>query len=730
VAEYVLKRLAPSEIRCLGGVPAPKGLRFPAELLARVLRARSFEQVSLRVRWHDGRRVREELRELERGKRYVFVSGGPLGAARIFAAKKNRILVMAFQPVGNVTGRRTWLMTLDLLPNLDRDEEVQREVSGEVRRALGRGRVVRMTKREARSLDLFAKLALPAFGGGRFDLVNLSTQDWTSLVSWLATSVAPAALERLLEMQRGPLVRSLLEATGEESDPISAISLAEAVARRHGQGLLASYERRELLANERFGGESRVPVPPQWNPSSPTVLRFVRELGLPLALAGEIVESPPDFEDLIALEPLGALHDYQRTIASGIRGVLNARSRRGRRGLVWLPTGTGKTRVCAETLLTESFLAPPRNVLLWIADREELCEQAIEIFRHIWMHRGHETPSAIGTSSPMLRVVRVFGGRPSKALPDCPTLLCATIQTLARRAKAEVHRAWFEELQRRCFAVVFDEAHHVVAPSYVEVQRALGLELGDGPAIGNEVPVLLGLTATPGRTAKDETEELAKRFHGRLLEPSSPYRSVRGFIEKGYLARPIIEVAKTGFELELTDEERADWDAYAQLSESALVRAGRDVGRSAAILRDLEPRLEQLRSVLLYACSVEHAEALAEVLSMKGHSAAAVHGGSPRPVRQSLIQRFRYGGLKVLVSCDLLTTGFNAPNVDAVVLARPVLSRILFSQMIGRGLRGPKNGGTPRCLILDYEDSLGPHGDLERLRDDFRRDFVVATRFE
>ena len=500
--------------------------------------------------------------------------------------------------------------------------------------------------------------------------------------------------------------------------------------RRYGVELLADRRRRRILIAERFRRSKRRPRNPDaWARGSSAAHRLVHRLGLPHAMAGQAIAPIQQIEELPALSPLGPLHDYQRQLAAGMRATLHADDWRERRAIVWLPTGTGKTRTCVETLLMELSLAPPRNAILWVADREELCEQAIDSFRHVWLLRGHETPCARNTQVGTLRVVRTWGGRSPPEVPVTPTLVVASIQTLANRVRDKAGERWLACIGERCAAIVFDEAHHVVAPSYARVIRALGLTSRKNVTghTRNDGAPLLGLTATPGRRSQDETERLAKRFRGRLLEPGPPYRGIEGYIRRGYLARPRLEIVPTGYVLDRLASEGEHWARTRMLHPDTLARAGRDPVRTAVILRDLEPRLDQLRSVLVFACSVEHAETIAEVLSRRGHRATALHGGSPHAARQAAIRRFRERTLPVLVSCDLLTTGFDAPNVDAVVLARPVESRVLFAQMVGRGLRGPKNGGTERCVILDYEDSSGPYRNLDRLRADFRRAFVDAA---
>lgn len=723
----LLKRLSPTELSWFGGRrgdPPHHGPRLDGVIVDRWLGARAATEV--RARWHDGHRVREDLRILEPHGESWWFTGQPLKGRRLSRVREGDVAVLALDRIVDVTGERRGLVTVDVLPH-DGDGDALA-----LARALLDGRAAAHAgSRDADRLLGLVRQELPAFGGGRaWAVEGLSDREWMALRAWLVRYVRVPALRELLEARASTTVRHVLEHLGQDAPPAQRAQLAEEVIRSYGTELLADPERRRVLADERFHGQSqRPPRIRAWIRGSSAARRFVRALGLPDPLVGHPVPPEAPFEDLTPFPPFGPLHDYQRQIASGLRSALHAGDWHERRAVVWLPTGTGKTRVCVETLLMESFLAPPRNVILWVADREELCEQAIATFRHVWMVRGHETPSARGVHAPTLRVIRLWGGRPWQDPPTFPTLVVASIQTLAKRAERRAFALRLAELGARCAAVVFDEAHHVVAPSYRRVIRALGLS-SEKNGLDHDArsgPPLLGLTATPARSDQDETEQLARSFQGRLLEPEDPYRSLSGFIDGGYLAKPRLEVVRTGYALSSASDEAGYWERYRTLPRGALRRAGAAPGRTAAIVADLEPRLEELDSVLVFACSVEHAEVVAEVLSRRGHRAMALHGSSPRAVRQGVIRRFRERSLQVLVTCELLATGFDAPNVDCVVLARPTGSRVLYAQMVGRGLRGPRNGGTDECLLLDYEDSSGPFEDLDALRIAFRRDFVARA---
>jgi superfamily II DNA or RNA helicase len=74
--------------------------------------------------------------------------------------------------------------------------------------------------------------------------------------------------------------------------------------------------------------------------------------------------------------------------------------------------------------------------------------------------------------------------------------------------------------------------------------------------------------------------------------------------------------------------------------------------------------------------------------------------------RSSIINNFKDGNLNVLCNERLLSTGFDAPKTDVIVIARPTFSIVLYSQIIGRGLRGSAIGGTDNCTIIDVKDNI------------------------
>jgi superfamily II DNA or RNA helicase len=97
---------------------------------------------------------------------------------------------------------------------------------------------------------------------------------------------------------------------------------------------------------------------------------------------------------------------------------------------------------------------------------------------------------------------------------------------------------------------------------------------------------------------------------------------------------------------------------------------------------------------------------MAYLLRRHGIPAAVISGETRDVTRRQVVADFKQKIIRVLCNCNVLTTGFDAPKVTHVVMARPTVSRVLYEQILGRGLRGPQFGGTETCTILDCKDNF------------------------
>jgi superfamily II DNA or RNA helicase len=279
----------------------------------------------------------------------------------------------------------------------------------------------------------------------------------------------------------------------------------------------------------------------------------------------------------------------------------------------------------------------------------------------------------------------------------------------------------------RLAAVVIDEAHHLGNDETRRVLVALRIRAKHQWKPAWFAAPLVGLTATPWHTQQEQFGRILRFFgagsgaaaRSRLLRPGSlGSRPVSALVAKRVLARARCETVTVTGTQEMTAAQRHRFEKFKELPADYLEQLGRDPARNAAIL-DRLVRLSEKRRVLVFACSVKHAEALAMILSQAIGSdvARVVTGDTPRAERFEVIEHFKKGdGVRFLVNVGVLTTGFDAPKVDVVCVARPTTSALLYEQMVGRGLRGPKNGGTESCLVIDVQDEGLPQEVLSYAR--------------
>jgi superfamily II DNA or RNA helicase len=465
---------------------------------------------------------------------------------------------------------------------------------------------------------------------------------------------------------------------------LDALRLTELTLAVHGPTILSKISHK--LADEGLN------PPARWGGDAARA--FALETGFPIEFAssarakrqGEITVSGP-----INLPPL---HGYQREILGGLTDLFSSGSGR-RRAVVSLPTGGGKTRVAAEAVvcLVLKGEGSEKRSALWIAQTDELCEQAVQCFRQLWVN--------IGTAGEELRVIRLWGGHSVLPVPpedDEAVVVVASIQTINNRFDVS-GLAWLATPG----VVVIDECHHAITKSYSALLRWLDVKTGGEPAREIEPPVL-GLSATPWRGHdEDESARLAARFDRRWF-PSDQDALYDRLRDLGVLARLDYRPIDYSKPITLTEKDARHFEQFGELSDAVIERIAADPDRNDLIIDAVLSATAG--SVLLFANSVAHAQYLAARLHLAGCPAAAVSGDTDRLARQHFVRRFRSGEIRVLCNHSVLTTGFDAPRADMILISRPVFSPVRYMQMVGRGLRGPANGGTETCDIVTVEDNI------------------------
>jgi DNA repair protein RadD len=134
-----------------------------------------------------------------------------------------------------------------------------------------------------------------------------------------------------------------------------------------------------------------------------------------------------------------------------------------------------------------------------------------------------------------------------------------------------------------------------------------------------------------------------------------------------------------------------------------------------AACREIAHYMRDRKSCLLFASSIAHGRKIADTIrQVAAQECGFLDGDSASLFRAATIDRFRDGSLKYLCNVNVLTTGFDAPNIDCIALLRPTLSAGLFYQMVGRGLR--LFPGKADCLILDFAGNILRHGPIDQIR--------------
>ena len=337
---------------------------------------------------------------------------------------------------------------------------------------------------------------------------------------------------------------------------------------------------------------------------------------------------------------------------------------------VVLPTASGKTPVMAA-ICRDAVQQWDGRVLI-LAHVKELLEQASEKLHAM----APDLWNRIGVYSAGL-----------KSRDTEHPIIVAGIQSVYRRA-AELDR----------FDLILVDEAHMLPPDGEGMYRTF---LEEARVVNPNVR-LIGLTATPYRMTT-----------GTICAPENLLNhvcyevGVRELIAQGYLC-PL--KSKAGCRkadtsgLHIRGGEFVAGEVESLMDDDALVRSA--CGEIAGHARDR-------RSVLIFAAGVQHAAHVQQVLGEMGHECGFVCGDTLPFERADTLRRFKDGGLKYLVNVNVLTTGFDAPNIDCVALLRPTNSPGLFYQMCGRGFR--LHPDKSDCLVLDFGGNILRHGPVDAL---------------
>ncbi len=331
-----------------------------------------------------------------------------------------------------------------------------------------------------------------------------------------------------------------------------------------------------------------------------------------------------------------------------------------------LPTGSGKSHIVAA-ICKDALQNWPDTRVLMLTHVKELIQQNAEKMRQHWPN----APMGIYSSS--LR---------SRRLDEPITF--AGIQSVRKRAEEIGH----------VDLVLIDECH-LVSHKAEGGYRNL---IEDLTQINPHLRVI-GLTATPFRLGHGLITDDPALF-ADLIEPVT----IEELIYKGHLAPLQSKVTKMALSTDGVHKRGGDY------IESELQAAVDTSAQNVGTVQESIELAGDRKSWLFFCVGVDHAYHIRDELRSEGITAETITGKTPQGERAEIIDNFKAGRIQALTNANVLTTGFDHPDLDMIVMLRPTMSPSLYVQMAGRGMR-PKSH-TDHCLVLDFAGVVQTHGPI------------------
>jgi len=315
--------------------------------------------------------------------------------------------------------------------------------------------------------------------------------------------------------------------------------------------------------------------------------------------------------------------------------------------LAVLPTGSGKTVIAAK--VTQDYVTWGKRVL-FLAHRAPLITQAYTNFQLFGIDTG-----IIQSGQPLNLHAPVQVGQ---------------LQTLAT-GNVEIPD-WD--------LLILDEAHYT---SFFKLSETLIAQSWDDPR-----KVVLGLTATPYRLGKRSLGE----HYTRMIEgPTVKHLTEAGFlVPVRYFGHDLLDLKRVGISSRTTD---FDERQLQQVMNSKILNTK---------LAQEYKRLATHRRGIVFTVGIDHAKGVTDAFNQADIPSAYVDGTMSNTKREKIYTALHDGNIQVIVSVATLTEGYDEPTLECVVIARPTLSRALYMQMVGRGIRICPEIGKTDCIFYDF----------------------------
>ena len=315
--------------------------------------------------------------------------------------------------------------------------------------------------------------------------------------------------------------------------------------------------------------------------------------------------------------------------------------------LIYHATGTGKT----VTAVTDAKRFGKRT--LFIAHTNELVNQAAETFRSLW------SDVSVGIYMGSIKEKDAF-------------VVCGSVQSVA------LHTEEFTETDFDY--IIIDEAHHAAAESY---QKLLAYF---------KPSFTLGLTATPERADDQDILSIFKNTAHKL--------DIKTAVEIGELVS--VRCIRIHTNIDLTKVRFNSVRYNIRDLESKLFVPDRN-----NLIVDTFIEYVSTKRTVIFCASVKHAEEIAEKIRERGVAAMAVSGGMKASDRREILAKFKQGEIKALCACDLLNEGWDCPETEVLFMARPTMSKVLYTQQLGRGMRLCE--GKECLMVFDFVDNASQY---------------------
>lgn len=315
--------------------------------------------------------------------------------------------------------------------------------------------------------------------------------------------------------------------------------------------------------------------------------------------------------------------------------------------LLYHATGTGKT----VTAVSDAKRFGKRT--LFVAHTHELIEQAAKTFNELWEDAD---------------VGRFYD---SIKQPDA-YIVCGSIQSVA------LNLDMFKEDDFGY--IIIDEAHHASAETYQKVLSYFAPEF------------TLGLTATPERADDKNIIDIFKNTAHKL--------DIKTAVEIGELVP--VRCIRIHTNIDLTKVRFNSVQYNIRDLESKIFVPERN-----KLIVDTFIEYASGKRTVIFCASVKHAEEIAEMINSRGVCARAVSGDMKSSERREYIAKFQSGDIKALCACDLLNEGWDCPETEVLFMARPTMSKVLYTQQLGRGMR--LADGKECLIVFDFVDNASQY---------------------